>query len=94
MSANRPRVRELAMREDDGLSVVLLWHPCESAVSLKVADAKSGDCYEFPVASRDALDAFRHPFAYAPDPGSRDGSIPVAKPLHSRPAWRSSSVEQ
>ena len=93
MSATGPRVRELAAREDDGLSVVLRWHPCENAVSLKVSDAKSGERFEVAVESRHALDAFRHPFAYVRDLRSRDGSRPVAKPLHSRPAWRSSSVE-
>jgi hypothetical protein len=66
MTATGARVRELAAREDDGLSVVLLWDPCENAVSLKVSDAKSGDRFEFAVESRRALDAFRHPFAYVP----------------------------
>ena len=94
MSATGSPVRELAAREDGGLFVVLRWHPSENAVSLKVSDAKSGDRFQIAVESRHALDAFRHPFAYAPDLGSRDGSRPVAKPLHSRPAWRSSSVEK
>jgi hypothetical protein len=93
MSATGPRVRELALREDGGLTVVLRWHPFENAVSLRVSDAKSGDRFEIAVESRHALDAFRHPFAYAPDFGQRDGSRPVAKPLHSRPAGRSSSVD-
>jgi hypothetical protein len=73
MSATGPRVRELALREDGGLTVVLRWHPFENAVSLRVSDAKSGDRFELAVESRHALDAFRHPFAYAPEPGSRDG---------------------
>ena len=66
MSATGPRVRELAMRKDGGLTVVLRWHPFENVVSLKVSDANSGDRFEFAVEGRRALDAFRHPFAYAP----------------------------
>ena len=69
MNATPVRVRELAAREDDGVSVVLRWHPLENAVSLKVSDARSGDRFEIAVASRHALDAFRHPFAYAPELG-------------------------
>jgi hypothetical protein len=57
--------RELAVREDDGLAVVLLWDPCEDAVTVSVADDRTGDHFEFAVNRRRALDAFYHPFAYA-----------------------------
>ena len=57
--------RELAAREGDGLAVVLLWDPCEDAVSVAVDDGRTGVHFEFAVDRRRALDAFYHPFAYA-----------------------------
>jgi hypothetical protein len=59
------RIRELASRESDGLAVVLFWHPLENAVTVSVADSRTGDRFELPVESERALDAFYHPFAYA-----------------------------
>ena len=57
--------RELAARESDGISVRLLWHPQENAVTVSVEDARVGDCFQLAVTPERALDAFRHPFAYA-----------------------------
>jgi hypothetical protein len=57
--------RELAARKSDGISVLLLWHPREDAVTVSVADARTGECFELPVERERALDAFHHPFAYA-----------------------------
>jgi hypothetical protein len=57
--------RELAAREGDGISVRLLWHPRENAVTLSVEDARVGDCFDLAIAPDRALDAFYHPYAYA-----------------------------
>jgi hypothetical protein len=57
--------RELAARESEGISVRLLWHPRENAVTVSVEDARVGDCFQLAVAPERALDAFLHPFAYA-----------------------------
>ena len=57
--------RELAARENDGISVRLLWHPRENAVTVSVEDTRVGDCVEFPIPPDQALDAFYHPFAHA-----------------------------
>jgi hypothetical protein len=57
--------RELAIRESDGLRVLLLWHPREDAVTVSVEDARVGCSFELAVARERALDAFYHPFAYA-----------------------------
>jgi hypothetical protein len=57
--------RELAVREGDGVHVVLLWHPAENAVTVSVEDAHLGDRFLIAVAPERALDAFYHPFAYA-----------------------------
>ncbi len=59
------QTRELASRESNGLAVVLLWHPARDAVTVSVADSRTGDRFELAVESERALDAFYHPFAYA-----------------------------
>jgi len=59
------QARELAVRESDGLAVALVWHPGEDAVTVSVADSRTGDHFELAVDRRRALDAFYHPFAYA-----------------------------
>ena len=64
MSATR-QSKELAARQRDGLSVVLRWHPREDAVTVSVADERTGDRFEIAVERTHALDAFHHPYAYA-----------------------------
>ena len=61
-----PPARELAARVNDGIHVVLLWHPADDAVTVSVADDRTGASFELPVAPDRALDAFYHPFAYCP----------------------------
>jgi hypothetical protein len=58
-------IRELAVRESDGINVVLLWYPSSDAVTVSVEDARVGECFQLAVAPNRALDAFYHPFAYA-----------------------------
>jgi hypothetical protein len=65
MSPAPSRFRELAARASDGISVVLLWHPEQTALTVSVEDARAGDRFLFAVAPERALDAFYHPFAYA-----------------------------
>ena len=65
MKSATPQTRELAARESDGIHVLLLWHPDESALTLSVEDARVGDRFQLAVAPDRALDAFYHPFAYA-----------------------------
>ena len=57
--------RELAARENDGVSVRLLWHPRRNAVTVSVEDTRAGGRFQLAVAAERALDAFYHPFAYA-----------------------------
>jgi hypothetical protein len=59
-----PIPRELDHRETDGISVTLLWYEGSSRVCLRVVDSKTGEEFELEVAPRDAMDAFRHPYAY------------------------------
>jgi hypothetical protein len=64
-NGTRSETRELAVRESDGIHVLLLWHPNESALTVSVEDARVGDGFQLAVAPDRALDAFYHPFAYA-----------------------------
>jgi hypothetical protein len=65
MSPTTSTTRELAARDSDGISVRLLWHPHENAVTVSVEDARAGDRFQLAVAPDRALDAFYHPFAHA-----------------------------
>jgi hypothetical protein len=61
----RDQTAELAVREGDGLNVALFWHPRDGAVTVSVADSRTGDRFQLTVERDHALDAFYHPFAYA-----------------------------
>jgi hypothetical protein len=65
MSTIATEPRELAVRESDGVHVLLLWHPDENALTVSVEDGRVGDHFQLVVAPDRALDAFYHPFAYA-----------------------------
>jgi hypothetical protein len=65
MPSETPKALELAVRESDGIHVLLFWHPGEDAVTVTVEDARAGDRFQLAVAPDRALDAFYHPFAYA-----------------------------
>jgi len=56
---------ELDYRENDGIEVSLLWNRADDSVSVFVTDARSQDAFELTAAPEAALDAFKHPFAYA-----------------------------
>ena len=71
---------ELAVRENDGLAVSLLWSRASGRVKVAVVDSHLDEKFEFDVRGADALAAFHHPFAYAAglgasfgDTGSRRG---------------------
>ena len=64
---------ELAVRENDGLAVSLLWSRASGRVKVAVVDAHLDEQFEFHVAGADALAAFHHPFAYATGPSASFG---------------------
>jgi hypothetical protein len=64
-SSATPQTRELAARENNGIHVLLLWHPREDGLTVSVEDSRAGDRFQLAVARDRALDAFNHPFAYA-----------------------------
>ena len=70
--------RELDRRHASGLDVVLYWHGAET-VSVFVCDTHTGEEFELEVDAAFALDAFRHPYAYAAGSGvSHDAQWPAA----------------
>jgi hypothetical protein len=65
--------RELAVRENDGLAVSLLWSRSTGRVKVAVVDVHLDRHFEFHVPGADALAAFHHPFAYAAALGASFG---------------------
>ncbi|HEV2776863.1 MAG TPA: hypothetical protein VGV90_14820 [Solirubrobacteraceae bacterium] len=70
--------RELDARRGDGLDIRLLWNPADDTVTVTVADLRTEELFIIPVAAREALDAFQHPFAYAGAPA--DAALAVGDP--------------
>jgi phage-related protein len=59
-----PVIRELDRRHNDGIDVRLLWNQTDDQIVVSVLDAKTGDAFTIDVEAREALDAFRHPYAH------------------------------
>jgi hypothetical protein len=71
---------ELDHRSSGHFEVSLLWHRDLAVVSLIVRDNRSGRSLEVPVVDDRALQAFKHPFAYAASCGvDYAASLAVAK---------------
>ncbi len=58
--------RELAQRRSGTVEVLLLWHPRTNRVELSVRESPTGGGFQTVVEPGDAIDAFYHPYAYAP----------------------------
>jgi hypothetical protein len=56
---------ELAHRRNDDFEVALYWDASHDRLFVLVEDIKAGDRFSIPAARTQALDVFRHPFAYA-----------------------------
>jgi hypothetical protein len=59
------KFEELDYRENDGIEVSLLWNRTDNSLSVLVVDTKTDDVFELPARGAEAMDVFRHPFAYA-----------------------------
>jgi hypothetical protein len=92
MSASRQHRNwsELAVRENDGLAVSLLWSRTSGRVKVAVVDAHLDEQFEFHVPGADALAAFHHPFAYAAGSGASFGDAGSRR--RPRPAPERSAV--
>lgn len=73
--------RELDSRNADGIEVALLWSKLTNRLWVSVIDTRSGESFELDVDSRNALDAFRHPFAYAVRSGAGSLEPVLGAPL-------------
>jgi hypothetical protein len=58
--------RELAQRRSGTAEVLLLWRSEIDQVEISLYDSATDDGFQVEVAPGDALDAFYHPYAYAP----------------------------
>lgn len=70
-NTTRTEILELDRRRKSGIDVRLLWNSRTKATIIAVEDERSGESLEFAVAADEALDAFRHPYAYAAQRPSR-----------------------
>jgi hypothetical protein len=59
------QTRELSRRRTGSAEVLLLWYPATDDVELRVHDSAGAESFELRVPPGDAMDAFRHPYAYA-----------------------------
>ena len=77
MNTSRPHHAwsELAVRENDGLAVSLLWNMATGRVKVAVDDAQLDERFEIDVPGPDALAAFHHPYAYAAELGASFGVV-------------------
>jgi hypothetical protein len=64
--ATEVATRELAYRRNGALDIFLLWHPEDDSVSILVEDLRTDVRIALDVEQQSALEAFRHPFSYAP----------------------------
>jgi hypothetical protein len=64
-----PSRRELAHRRSSDADVYLLWSPASDSLAVTVIDPAGS--FELVVSAAEALDAFRHPYAYAAQRGAR-----------------------
>jgi hypothetical protein len=62
----RPSRTELAVREQAGVEVTLLWLRGTDVLFVAVTDRRSGEAFELVLQPHErALDVFYHPYAYA-----------------------------
>jgi hypothetical protein len=62
---------ELDQRISAGFEISLLWLRRDNNLVVSIEDRKSGESFELPVSSEEALEVFNHPFAYVAARGSR-----------------------
>jgi hypothetical protein len=58
--------KELAHRRDHGIEVFLYWHSKNNVLSIFVTDVSANQSQSFTVPNDRGMDAFEHPFYYAP----------------------------
>jgi hypothetical protein len=66
MAVTAEQRSELAYRSTNGIEVSLFWSKPTDRVTIELIDSRIDQRLEFEVAPAKALDAFRHPYVYAP----------------------------
>ena len=64
------QIEELAHRESDGIDVSLFWSPEGNTISVVVRDTRTGEEFSLAADPGEAMDVFRHPFAYKASRGA------------------------
>ena len=57
--------QELDQRASNGLEVTLLWSRRSNRLTVAVHDTATGEVLHVPALPHNALDVFKHPYAYA-----------------------------
>lgn len=70
-------LRELDHRSGNGIHVSLLWDSATGRVTVELYDEALDEALEFEAPPHRALDAFNHPFAYAPSSESWPATSPA-----------------
>jgi hypothetical protein len=65
---------ELDQRVSAGFEISLLWLRRDNNLVVSIEDRKTGESFELPVSSEEALEVFNHPFAYVAARGSRQAT--------------------
>jgi hypothetical protein len=76
--------RELAHRTANGIAVTLFWQPADGAVVVEVHDESAATGFQLHVSPARALDAFRHPYAYAAQQGIEPRATAASAPAGTR----------
>jgi hypothetical protein len=77
-------IEELASRESDGIQVALYWSRDENALSVVVRDNRTGDEFSVAADPGEAMDVFRHPFAYKASRGVASTLAADGEPVATR----------
>jgi hypothetical protein len=57
--------KELAQRENDGITIILVWDTETDRLGVSVVDRRAGEAFTLPVDAAAAMDVFHHPYAHA-----------------------------
>ena len=77
----RTNMEELATRESAGIRVSLLWSRGENTLVVVVRDSRTSEQFALSAGPDEAMDVFRHPFAYAAKRGVASSLSLSAEPV-------------
>jgi hypothetical protein len=74
-------IEELASRESAGIHVSLFWSREDNTLSVVVRDSRTGEEFTVAAEPEEAMDVFRHPFAYAASRGGTSNGSTEPEPV-------------